>query len=132
MFWSYINSRDKICDLMQVGELTSNNKEKAEVLNNFFSSVFTRENSEKVPEIPDRQFESSLDNVTIIPEEVLKKLYNLNPSKAAGPDGLHSKFLQVPLYFFAPNFGKVEGAYCFRLVSPCLQMNTYVANNWYF
>ena len=58
---------------MQVGELTSNNKEKAEVLNNFFSSVLTRENSEKVPEMPDRQFESSLDNVTISPEEVLKK-----------------------------------------------------------
>ena len=53
VFWSYIKSkskiRDKICDLMQEdGELTSNNKEKAEVLNKFFSSVFTRENTENV------------------------------------------------------------------------------------
>ena len=98
VFWSYIKSksktRDKICDLMQEdGELTSNNKEKAEVLNKFFSSVFTRENTDNVPEMPDRQFENILDNITITPEEVLKKLFNLNPSKAAGPDGLHCKLL---------------------------------------
>ena len=98
VFWSYIKSksktRDKICDLMQEdGELTSNNKEKAEVLNKFSSSVSTRENTENVPEMPDRQFESILDNITITPEEVLKKLFNLNPSKAAGPDGLHCKLL---------------------------------------
>ena len=98
VLWSYIKSksktRDKICDLMQEdGELTSYNKEKAEVLNKFFSSVFTRENTENVPEMPDRQFENILDNITITPEEVLKKLFNLNPSKAAGPDGLHCKLL---------------------------------------
>ena len=98
VFWSYIKSksktRDKICDLMQEdGELTSNNKEKAEVLNKFFSSVFTREKTDNVPVMPDRQFENILDNITITPEEVLKKLFNLNPSKAAGPDGLHCKLL---------------------------------------
>ena len=26
--------------------------------------------------------------------------------------------MYVPIYFYAPNFGKVEGAYCFGLVSP--------------
>ena len=25
-----------------------------------------------------------------------------------------------PVYFYAPNSGKVEGAYCFRLVHPCV------------
>ena len=91
-FWSYIKSktktRDKICDFMQeVGELTSNNKEKAKVLNKFFSSVFTRENTENVPEMSDRPFECILDNITISSEEILKKLHNLNSSNAAGPDG---------------------------------------------
>ena len=98
VFWSYIKSksktRDKICDVMQEDrKLTSNNKEKAEVLIKFSSSVFTRENTENVPEMPVRQFESILDNITISPEEVLKKLYNLNLSKAAGPDGHHCKLL---------------------------------------
>ena len=50
------------------------NKEKALVLNKFFSS----ENTENVPEIRDRQFESGLDNITTSPEEFLKRLYNLN------------------------------------------------------
>ena len=57
--------------------------------------------------MPYRQFESILDNITISPEEVLKKLLNLNPSKAAGPDGLHCKllyelrdFLCIPLARF--------------------------------
>ena len=49
-------------------------KEKALVLNKFFSS----ENTENVPEMRDRQFENGLDNITTSPEEVLKKLYNLN------------------------------------------------------
>ena len=74
------------------------NKEKAEVFDKFFLSVFTRENTENVREMPDRQFESILDNTTISPEEVLKKLYNLNPSKAAGPDLLD--FLCEPLARF--------------------------------
>ena len=108
MFWSYIKSksktRDKICDLIQEdGELTSNNKEKAKVLNKVCSSVFTRENTENVLEMPDRQFESILDNIIISPEEVLKKLFNLNPSKAAGPDGLRCElrdFLCEPLARF--------------------------------
>ena len=43
--------------------------------------------------MPDRQFESILDNITISPEEVLKKLYNLNPSKTASPDGIHCNLL---------------------------------------
>ena len=28
--------------------------------------------------------------------------------------------MYVPIYFYAPNFGKVEGAYCFGLVSPSI------------
>lgn len=45
LFWSYVKSkcktRDKVCDLMKDdGTLTNSGKEKAEILNNFFVSVF--------------------------------------------------------------------------------------------
>ena len=98
VFWSYIKSksktRDKVCDLIQEdGSLTANNKEKADVLNKFFSSVFTREDTSNVPVLPIRQFDHALDYIIVTPEDVFKKLSNLNPSKAAGPDGLHCKFL---------------------------------------
>ena len=54
VFWSYIksksNTRDKVYDLMQEdGLMTVNSKEKAEVLNKFFSRVFTWESTENVP-----------------------------------------------------------------------------------
>ena len=98
VFWSYIKSksktRDKVCDLMQDdGSLTVNNSEKADVLNKFFTSVFVHENTNNVPVLQDRQFDYALNDIIVSPEEVFKKLSKLNPSKAAGPDGLHCKLL---------------------------------------
>ena len=97
---SYIKSscktRDKLYDLMQDnGALTVNNKKKVDILNRFFSSVFTRESIVNVPalHIPDRQVDNVLENIIVSPEEVLKKFSKLNPSKAAGPESLHCKFL---------------------------------------
>ena len=96
VFWSYIKSkgktRDRVSDHMQeYGSVTVNNKEKAEVLNKFFSSVFIRESTENVPVLLERQFAYVLDNIIVSPKEVFKKLSYLNPSKAAGPDSLHCK-----------------------------------------
>ena len=100
VFWSYIKSKNKtrdtckVCDLMQdYGSLTVNNSEKANVLNKFFTSVFIRENTNNVPVLQDRQFDYALDDIIVSLEEVFKKLSKLNPSKAAGPDGLHCKLL---------------------------------------
>ena len=52
-----------------------------------------RENTNNVPVLQDRQVNYALDDIIVSPEEVFKKLSKLNPSKAAGPDGLHCKFL---------------------------------------
>lgn len=98
LFWSYVKSkcktRDKVCDLMKDdGTLTNSGKEKAEILNNFFVSVFTQENLSHIPTLPDRVFESELSHFYISPDEVLKKLKALKASKSSGPDGLHCKLL---------------------------------------
>ena len=55
-FWQYINRRTKtttgIADLEGPGnKLINDDKEKAEILANFFSSVFTKENMDNIPTI---------------------------------------------------------------------------------
>ena len=54
-FWKYSNdklkTRDKVNDLLKEdGSLTKNDNEKAEVLNSFFKSVFTVEDTSQLPE----------------------------------------------------------------------------------
>ena len=79
LFWSYVKSkckiRDKVCDLMKAdGTLTNSGKDKAKVLNDFFVSVFTKENLSFIPTLPDRNFEHVLETFIIISADVLKKL----------------------------------------------------------
>ena len=50
--------------------MTVNNKEKVEVLNKFFSSGFTRESTENVAVLLERQIAYVLDNIIVSPEEV--------------------------------------------------------------
>ena len=98
LFWSYVKSkcktRDKVCDLLKAdGTLTNSGKDKAEVLNDFFVSVFTKENLSYIPTLPDRNFEYELVTFNITAADVFKKLSALKASKSAGPDGPHCKFL---------------------------------------
>ena len=68
-------------------------KEKANTLNEYFSSVFIKEDVTNLPEkvsITDKV----LENFTIDEETVLKKLKDLNPNKTPGPDGWHPVFLK--------------------------------------
>ena len=111
-FWRYVNTKLKrttgVCNLLKPdGLLTTNDQEKCKVLNDFFSSVFTREDLNNVPKLPKRnkeQFmgpdgllttkEHFLKDVVISREAVEKKLNNLNPNKATGPDKLPALILK--------------------------------------
>ena len=100
-FWSYVNSRTKSTSLIPEllkpdGSKTSSDSEKAEILNNFFSSVFTHDDEhENAP-----QLETAAEDITPLcsiettEEEVYKLLSSLDISKSAGPDGIHPRFLQ--------------------------------------
>ena len=70
LFWSYIRSRLKTkSKLTQLekhdGTLTNDSREKAEVLNQYFATVFEKEGPEELPEFQDRPFHESLNTVTI-------------------------------------------------------------------
>ena len=100
-FWNYVNRKTKtkpgIPNLSKPDnsdEVTKDDQEKADVLLNFFSSVFTEEPDNEIPEIPSRNPASNLENIEITEELVNKKLKNLNSSKSPGPDGIHPRVLK--------------------------------------
>ena len=100
LFWSYIKS--KTHDVHQIKQLYSNptditselvydDAEKAEVLNNYFSSVFIKEphfnhdsNCDSLP---------TTDNVHISIDETRNYLKKINPNKSCGPDDIHPRIL---------------------------------------
>ena len=68
----------------------------AELLNDYFSSVFTKENTENVPQ-PDQKFKGTenekLLNLDITEYDVLNKLAKIKVDKSPGVDGIHPKLL---------------------------------------
>ena len=98
-FWSYAKSRlktrQKIPALKRSdGSMAVTPKEKADLLNEYFSSVFTVENVVNVP-VPNRQdVNESLSSIEITPELVLSKLESLNPNKTCGYDKCHPHMLR--------------------------------------
>ncbi len=62
-------------------------------MNSFFSSVFTRESQDNIPELPQRNYTSERSEVDISVNDVLKTLSKLKTSKSPGPDGIHCKLI---------------------------------------
>lgn len=97
-FYKYANSKLKtktgIADLeKEDGTLTDNDKDKAEVLNKFFASVFTTEDTANIPHCT-TDSENILDKIVITENQVLRRLKLLNPNKSQGPDGIHPRLLK--------------------------------------
>ena len=99
-FWSYVNSktkvRSKIPNLRKAdGTEATTAIAKAEILNKFFSSIFTTEMLVDSLVNHDTPFLGDyLNSFTITPEMVRDKLHDLNPEKSPGPDGWHPILLK--------------------------------------
>ena len=99
-FYQYIASKtikkESISDLVKDdGNLTSNDEEKCNVINNFFASVFTHEDMSNVPDfVCNKNIETSLETCFIETHEMESALLKLNPNKSPGPDNLHPHFLK--------------------------------------
>ena len=97
-FWSYVQSKTKVRNKIPTlrrddGSSAVTAHEKAEALNEFFASVFTDEDLGNLP-CAQRYEGEKLDNFTIPPETLLKKLHDLKPGKSPGNDGWHPVFLK--------------------------------------
>ena len=67
---------------------------KAEAINNFFSSVFTIEDTTDMPTFEDRPVLNTLNELNCTQADVQKILQNLKPDKAQGLDGMYQRVLK--------------------------------------
>jgi hypothetical protein len=97
-FFAYVKKKTK--SKTSVGPLKNRKKEvitedqeMAELLNEFFSSVFTRESSGEVPQAEETGAEG-MKEVRFTEKKVQEKIRKLREAAAAGPDGIGPRILQ--------------------------------------
>ena len=97
--WKYIKSRKKSSGIPNLkrknNTFTSTAKEIAETLNEQYYSVFTKEDTSNIPNIPPKPLETMpLEQFKVTEEDVLKGLRNLKTDKSTGIDGIHPRPLK--------------------------------------
>jgi len=91
---SKTKSRTKIGPLRtDDGMLVDNDRDMACVLNNFFKSVFTLEDTSNIPVIR-AETDEDLSSVTINRQNILKKIHELRINAATGPDNISPRILK--------------------------------------
>ena len=93
-FHSYVRSKQKVKEVIGPlqgidGELIDDGKDMAEVLNDYFVSVFTEESTTLVPDSLCMKSSVLIRDVDFSVSVVSKKLKGLNSNKVPGPYGIH-------------------------------------------
>ena len=105
-FWSMMkhsrSDNSGIAPLRDNGQLFTDPKEKANILNRQFESVFTRECELTDDILPASSPHSSAPEINITEPGVLKLLLKLQPHKAAGPDTISPRVLKEVAHAAAP------------------------------
>ena len=105
-FWSYVKSlrRDNcgVAPLKKDGVMYTENNAMANILNQQFSSVFTREDIQTMPVLPISPYPDIM-NITVNIQGVAKLLSDLNPNKACGPDNISPRLLKEIANEIAPH-----------------------------
>ena len=99
-FWTYVRQQTRTSQAQTPletpdGSLTNNDKEKAEIWSDIFSSVFTKEDLENIPIMLPRTYTQEISRVEVTEDEVKKELSRLKIDKSPGPDYIHPKILQA-------------------------------------
>ena len=98
-FYAYVRSKQKVRDKVgplenNSGSIISDGFQMAEVLNEYFSSVFITEDISSLP-VPFTKFEGSKsEHLVITPEMVAKKCKKMKHTKSPGVDGIPPKLLK--------------------------------------
>ena len=79
---------------MRNGITVSSDSDKADALNEFYTSVFTQENNANIPSPSDIFCGQKLNDIEITEDMVSKKLDKLNQNKSPGNDGHHPRVLR--------------------------------------
>jgi hypothetical protein len=99
VFYQYVNSRRVVKSRLgplenSDGKLVDDDVGMADVLNKYFASVFTHEDTVNMPEVEEMiSEEDCLKEVDITCEMVGGVLRTVKENKSAGPDGIHSTYI---------------------------------------
>ena len=98
-FFAYVKkktkSRPAIGPLKDAeGRVVKEDKPMADILNEYFSSVFTREDTENLPEARQEHVEQDLQQVKVTVKKVKDKIRKLRQGSAGGPDGIGTQLLK--------------------------------------
>jgi hypothetical protein len=104
-FSNYVKSRTKARTEIgplktDDGEVTADGKKMANILNNYFASVFSKENLTNLP-VKARETDKEIEHIRFERAEILKTLKNLKQSAAPGPNGISPKILKEARYEIA-------------------------------
>lgn len=99
LFWGYVRSKTKTKSAVSnltnsLGELSKNDQETADILNDFFASVFELEGDGPIPDFDTRQYNQELNHILVTEEHIKKAINKIKQSKSQGPDNIHPKFLK--------------------------------------
>ena len=98
-FWAYVRQKTKaksgVSDLKNsTGLLIQDNEAKANLLNDFFVSVFVKEPTGALPIFDLRYNSTPVSKLIVSTDEVLRRLKLLSVSKSMGPDNCHPRLLK--------------------------------------
>jgi len=104
--WSYIKSKRQdniggVGPIKYQGETHTDPLSKANIFANYFSSVFTNEDTSNIPTM-DGEPLPCIDAILIHVEGIAELLRNIDPNKANGPDQLPARFLKEVSLEIAP------------------------------
>ena len=101
-FYAYVRSKQKVRDKVgplenNMGNIISDGFQMAEVLNEYFSSLFTTEDISSLP-VPFTKFEGNqsehLGQLFVTPEMIAQKIKKMKDNKSPGVDGIPPKLLK--------------------------------------
>ena len=76
------------------GNLTSDYKTKADLLNKFFASVYVKEPDRQLPDYESKYLNEQFTEISVNVEIVKQLLLRLNWDKSMGPDNCHPRVLK--------------------------------------
>ena len=81
-------------DILKIdGAIITNTTQVAQELNDYFCSVFTRENTDVIPDLPIMTGSAIMD-IFFSQKDIKQKVLKLKPSSAPGPDMIPVRLLQ--------------------------------------
>ncbi len=96
-FWKYIKSKRQenigVAPLLKQGKLHTDSTTKANILNEQFQSVFTKDAGNETPRLSGNVYHH-INELHVTTKGVQKLLSNINPQKATGPDGIPGRILK--------------------------------------